>query len=63
MPQRPSLNVSWPGWITEHKDDPEEDSPQSDDETAEELGQVYDAESWSISCHGQVEGTHRRVQH
>ena len=44
MPQTPSLSASWPAeaetrWITEHKDDPEEDSPQSDNETAEELGQ------------------------
>ena len=31
--------------ITEHKDDPEEDSPQSDNETAEEVGQLHDAES------------------
>ena len=36
------LNVGWPteaeaSWIIEHKDDPEEESPQSYDETAEKL--------------------------
>ena len=41
-PQRPKPV----GWITEHKDDPDEEGgPQSEDETAEELGQHYDAES------------------
>ena len=49
-PQRPSLNAGWPAeaetsWITEHKDDPDEEGPQSEDDPAEELGQHYDAES------------------
>ena len=48
--QRPSLNAGWPAeaetsWITEHKDDPDEEGPQSEDQTAEELGQHYDAQS------------------
>ena len=30
-------------WITEHTDDPEEESPQSDDETTEELGRLCDS--------------------
>ena len=43
-------STGWPAeaetsWSTEHKADPEEDSPQSGDEIAEELGQHYDAES------------------
>ena len=31
-------------WITEHTDDPEKESPQSDDETTEELGRLCDTE-------------------
>ena len=50
VPQRPSVKVGWPAeaetrWITEHNGDPEEELPQSQDETAEELGTLYDAES------------------
>ena len=49
VPQRPSLKVGWPAEseerrITEHEDDPDEEGPLSEDETAEELGMLYDAE-------------------
>ena len=48
VPTDQDLSVVWPteteaSWITEHTDDPEEESPQSDDETAEELGRLCDA--------------------
>ena len=32
-------------WIAEHDDDPEEESPQSDDETAEKFAKLHDAEA------------------
>ena len=43
----PRLKVAWPTeagarWITEHEDDPEEESPQSNDETTEESLQSND---------------------
>ena len=57
VPTDPDLNVVWPteteaSRITEHKDDPEEESTQSDEETSEklwntfqqQLGKLYDAE-------------------
>ena len=80
-PTGPRLKVGWPTeagarWITEHEDDPEEESPQSNDETAEESPQsndeiaenfakLHDAEaegSTGINSHGPAEDTHRQVQ-
>ena len=49
LPQ-PRPNVGRPAeararWITEHDDDPEKESPQSNDETAEKFAKLHDAEA------------------
>ena len=44
-PQRRLARRGRNSWITEHNGDPEEERPKSEDETAEELGTLYDAES------------------
>ena len=62
--QRP--NVGRPAeaearWITEHKDDPEEESPQSNDETAEKFAKLHDAEAGGSAVMADLK-THRQVQ-
>ena len=69
VPTDQDLNVVWlteseASRITEHKDDPEEESTQSDEETVEKLrntfqqqfGKLYDAEGRAVSVKSQAEG-------
>ena len=62
--QRPSVGrpaEAGARWITEHEDDPEEESPQSDDETAEKFAKLHDAEAEGSAVLADLK-THRQVQ-
>ena len=49
-PRGPRHKVGWPteaeaSWIIKHEHDPEEESPQSNDETAEKFAKLHDAQA------------------
>ena len=48
-------------WITEHEYDPEEESPQSDDEFAEKFAKLFDAEAEGSAVMAELK-THRPIQ-